>query len=765
MTPRGFGCVVLLILAATVALPPARGAEPALPANTWQRLDDAVITGQRYDIPLGYVPALKQFLVLGGRTNYGEYRKPRPYDVLTLKRAAGTWENAFPAGQSWGPAVGPCQAPAWKDEHFGFSDAAGNTRPNWTVYGTFSLGRKYAYDTDTQSFLFYAGGRTFRYDPARREWTDLAPATHPEGQLGGIFLWSSLTYDQHNKRFLLFGGGNASTERGDPGTWSYSPAGNVWKQLDVGPQPPQRANSPLAYDPIARRVVLFGGDTLSSLVSDTWTFDVATDSWHEQRPSARPGPRAAHALLWLPAAKKTLLLGGYTYTSTTEYVGSLYKPMPFEAWIYDAAGNQWQAVSFSSTGPLPVPPRNSLLSAAVGDDDTVVLLDDQKAAWICRLDVTHTLAAAKTGQSEVRREGSHDPAWYMQDVPAPDPASVAAELKKLPTNQWVRRPTPKRPGMNMDWGSAVLDPDHDQIIRFSGGHSAYSGTAPPVYDIRTDRYSLPFAPEYPIEYVYSNDQVNGEASFRGNPWMTGHTYKSTGYDPRLKLFVFVPHEHTYFFDPVAGVWSRAPEPNPFRPNFYTNTVCSTAAGAVVWASRRNGGDGLYRLNAQTRTWTELKLTGSLPPQSPDQTGMAYDSERNRLLMFSNIGEQAGDVLTYDLQTGHTAWLDPAAKSRGAVPSREAVYLPDHHLVLLAARTQVRGEQVWLAYDCRANAWVGLPFSGDDPIGKGTLPGVFHNSVGLMYDPPRRLLWAVGQHSEVFVLHPDDPAAKPVIRLE
>ena len=90
----------------------------------------------------------------------------------------------------------------------------------------------------------------------------------------------------------------------------------------------------------------------------------------------------------------------------------------------------------------------------------------------------------------------------------------------------------------MDWGSAVFAPELDQILRFSGGHSAYSGTAPQVYDVKTDRYSLPFAPEMPLEFVYSNDQVHGEWSFGGNPWMTGHTYKSTGYDSRLRCLVF-----------------------------------------------------------------------------------------------------------------------------------------------------------------------------------------------------------------------------------
>jgi hypothetical protein len=161
-------------------------------ANEWVRLLQGDIPGQRWDVPLGYAPGLKRFFVLGGRTSWGEYRKgPRPFDQLALDLEAGRWENWFPRGKEWGPRFGPCQAPGWKDERFGLGDAEGNIRPNWTVYGTYSLGTKCDYDPDTRSFVFYAGGRTFRYDPAERAWADLAPKMDPEKQLGGILLWGS----------------------------------------------------------------------------------------------------------------------------------------------------------------------------------------------------------------------------------------------------------------------------------------------------------------------------------------------------------------------------------------------------------------------------------------------------------------------------------------------------------------------------------------------------------------------------------------------
>ena len=285
--PR-FTCslLALTILAATGEL---RAQAP----NQWAKLDKAEIIGRRWDVPLGYAPGLRRFIVLGGRSAFADYRKPRSYDVLTLPPDGNQWENEFPLGKNWGPKVGPCQAPGWKNEYFGFSDLEGNVRPNWTIYGTFSLGQKYDYDPDTKAFYFYAGGSTFKYDPALRKWTDLQPATHPEKELGGTLLWSSMRYlrSADNRQFVLFGGGNIQTERGDPGTWTYSPAENVWTLLKLEKQPPQRANSRLAYDPAAKKIVLFGGDQLDQLLSDTWTYDVVTQRWEEAKAARAPSPR------------------------------------------------------------------------------------------------------------------------------------------------------------------------------------------------------------------------------------------------------------------------------------------------------------------------------------------------------------------------------------------------------------------------------------------------------------------------------------------
>ncbi|MBI2806190.1 MAG: hypothetical protein HYX68_14510 [Planctomycetes bacterium] len=726
------------------------------PTNTWTKLDKAQIVGRRWDVPVGFDPVAKRFLVLGGRSSYGDYRKPRSYDVLTLQNEQ--WESTFPPGKNWGPKVGACKAPAWKGETWGFRDLEGNTRPNWTIYGTFSLGQKFDYDPDTKAFYFYAGGSTFRYEPAQRKWTDLKPASHPEKELGGILLWSSIVYDSHNKQFVLFGGGNVQTERGDPGTWTYSPSKNAWTQIKLDKQPPQRANARLAFDPVNKKVVLFGGDQLDQLLSDTWAFDVVKQQWEEIIPENVPAPRAGHALCWLPKAKKILLIGGYTYTSTTSYVAPLYQRLPVEMWTFDVATKRWSLVVQAGAKEGPDARANFFLSAAVDGDDNVLTLG-QTGAWTCAVDATKSDPAAakkigaKPGTVETRAE-SHDPTWYFKAVPPADEKKVADDLKNLPVNEWTVRPTPKRPLMNMDWGSAVFAPDHDMILRFSGGHSAYSGTAPIVYNVKTDRYNLPFAPEYPLEYVYSNDQVHGEWSFKQNPWMTGHTYKSTGYDPNLKALVFAPHEYTYFFDPKTSAWSRSPGRNPYRANFYVVTVCATPGGAVVWANRRDGGAGaLWRLDAASKAWKPLPLKGDLPATGADHHGMAYDSKRDRLLLFSDLGKNRGDVLQYDFKSGTTRWLNAGGKDKAMAQARETAYIPEADAVLIGAH--VKGSAAWPLYDCGTNSWRAVELKGADPVGKKS----FNNSMGLVYDPHRRLVWAVGQYSQVHVLKLDARSAK------
>ena len=95
------------------------------------------------------------------------------------------------------------------------------------------------------------------------------------------------------------------------------------------------------------------------------------------------------------------------------------------------------------------------------------------------------------------------------------------------------------------------------------------------------------------------------------------------------------------------------------------------------------------------------------------------------------------------------------KAMAEIPSTYgAVYSHDgKRIAFLSSRSGT--PQVWLV-----DAAGGTPkqiTQGADPVGKKA----FNNSMGLMYDPGRRLVWAVGQHSQVYALKLDASAATPL----
>ena len=68
-------------------------------------------------------------------------------------------------------------------------------------------------------------------------------------------------------------------------------------------------------------------------------------------------------------------------------------------------------------------------------------------------------------------------------------------------------------------------------------------------------------------------------------------------------------------------------------------------------------------------------------------------------------------------------------------ARESIYLPEYDVVLCGAMARrADGKPRWLLYDCGRNAWKGIAIPGRDPGA--------NVSLGLMYDPRRKLVWAM-----------------------
>ncbi len=488
-------------------------------------------------------------------------------------------------------------------------------------------------------------------------------------------------------------------------------------------EPPPRYLSPLVYDSRSNRFVLFGGDHGDYLTNDLWLFDPARKAWEQRHPVAAPAPRGGHHLS-CQGDGKVNLVGGYRYMSSMSYCGEQYAQISDGEWTYDIAANAW-------TG------KGELVSPA----------------------------------TRVYRTDEFDPAFYMQG-PTPDPVATENERSDIPANFWVPQPPPQQPQMVRTWGHAVLDPNHDQILVFGGGHSAHGGSDVLHYHLATNRWELPFPVEFPLGQTYSNTEYPEGFNLNRRPWVTGHTYQGYHFDPRSKRMYFVGRaRNTYVYDPAMGDWTgRIPKPEAmvYGDCFYTLPLVSTPRGLVCWTGR---GD-IFRLDTARQQWQQVQISGAaLPVAEVDSSTFVYDSKRDRLLIFRAEYDRKyeGQVHALDLQTGTAEMLSPPnAKALAALGMKEisrAVYDPQHDLVLFASLLpgEISNIPPTLAYDCATNQWVSLKIGynvNDDgtpvhPYGPG-------HSCGLMYDAARRLLWGIDTHKlRVFALRlePKDAVLK------
>lgn len=480
-------------------------------------------------------------------------------------------------------------------------------------------------------------------------------------------------------------------------------------------EPPPRALSPIVHEPRSGLFVLFGGDHLDYLTADTWIFNPAGRRWQQRHPVAAPPPRANHKLRANGDGTITLT-GGYTYTSSTDYMGGQYADVGDGEWTYDLAKNTW-------TGK------------------------------------------GKAGASDARayRTGPFLPEFFLAG-PAPDAAAVQKRLTSLPANTWVTMAPPQLPQLNRDWGTAVLDPDRDLILRWSGGHCAHGGTDVLHYHLGSNRWELSAPVEFPLGQLYVNTEYPEGVNFNLRPWVTGHTYQNYGYDLGSRKMLFAGRQaHTYVYDPDRADWAgrfAKPAGMTYNDCFYTLTCTSTPRGLVCWT-----GDGrLFRHEAARREWVELKLNGRLPGAVVDNSTVVYDSRRDRLLVARKpYGDRArfdGVLHAVDLKTLAVNKLQPKGREAATAISYlcQIRYDVESDLFLVGATLPAGadGRRRTPAYDPAGDRWVSLAVGGTDPSGKAGR----NVSLGLMYDAKRRLFWAVDARSQVFALRLDLKAAEP-----
>lgn len=519
-------------------------------------------------------------------------------------------------------------------------------------------------------------------------------------------------------------------------------------------EPPGRARSQTAYDPVRKKIVLFGGDGLDRVLSDTWVYDCATRTWEQRFPETCPTPRAGHILAWLPRAQKIVLAGGYSRI-----------PLAQEIWTYDVAGNDWKLLLHVQLKPQshgqqfsPNAPRitsREVQTGAVSDDDVLVCVTPGERpsliTWTCKVDAAASvpLAEGVAGQSGAYTFNRIDPAIWEQAA-KPDAEATAKLYREMPANVWTSLDFLRyAPGARNRWGTTAYDTDRHQLLFWGGGHATSQENDVAHFSLRGGLWTIGYHPDDPIDKVYASQPT--PLSFNDRVHVPVHAYRAYCYDPAAGRMLYFDRA----YNPAVREWEPQPFPGLEHRGPMYSVMAPTPRGAVTYSEK-----GLFLLDARAGKWHKLPWDG--PPFGRiwcDGHAMRYDSKRDCLWLANDQ-----DIWRYDLATGKAAKLGitkPKALGQFIFWGEQA-YLPDADLMLLMrlfkAPDGTLRNIAWNPADSRFY-WVDLRFEAKGkPVEFKDNP--FSWSDALCYDP--KLGLAILNNSsdyKVWVLRFDRKAAK------
>lgn len=190
----------------------------------------------------------------------------------------------------------------WQDKSWKSVSVAGPAPRNGAAMTFDAARQRYVlFGGDTRERMF---GDTWEFDGT--SWTQVS-TDGPTGRIG-----HQLVYDSKRRLVVMFGGmttvGGIKTLAD---TWEWD--GRVWRRRSTD-GPAARALFAMTYDPSIDRVVLFGGTTLTTTPpppddtqSDTWEWDGTR--W-VVTPGGGPTPRDHVTMAFDPMAKRVVLVGG-----------------------------------------------------------------------------------------------------------------------------------------------------------------------------------------------------------------------------------------------------------------------------------------------------------------------------------------------------------------------------------------------------------------------------------------------------------------------
>jgi hypothetical protein len=484
----------------------------------------------------------------------------------------------------------------------------------------------------TASVLVLAGtALPARSQAAGREWM---PTSGPSTA-------GPVAYDHARERLILVTtdyGGSISTQ-----TWEWD--GSTW--ANHASAVPRRGRPALAYDAARQRLVMFGGwdPSTGSRTAETWEWDGAR--WELRTPPTSPSPREAHAMVYDAARRRVVMFGGGD-------------PIGDELWEWD--GFDWQ----QRTPTLRPPARWAHALAYDSARQRVVLY------------------GGTTGYMSLSDTWEWDGAAWTQHFPAFDPGARFAhamtyDVRRQRTvlmggsaSQFTPTEVFEWDGTNWTARPALPEPPTQGAV----GHVL-------AYDETRQRVVLVGGSTRAVADVWEWDGTIWSQRSSGAP----STYASMGrlveHSRRGRLLLYGGWDGaTWEWDGFR--WSSL-SPNSSPPERIGHALAYDAArDRTVLFGGGWGNPYGWNLLADTWEWDGATWTQRNPSVSPAERAdhaMAYDAQRQRVLLFGGYGNgsQLGDTWQWDGSswTQSTFVLSPSPRSGVAMAydaSRDRVVL-------------------------------------------------------------------------------------------
>lgn len=455
-------------------------------------------------------------------------------------------------------------------------------------------------------------------------WRSIKPVD-PEGDGGPVFRqFPSLTYDPIRRRVLLFGGdevfGLRLTQMNDLWAWD----GRSWERLSEGGEgsqglPEPRTSAKLSFDERRNVLLLTGGDCELSLGcteeswSDVWAF--ADGRWQREAPGAAPLPST---MVWDPVSEVTRI-----------FTASFATPALFHTRTWDGAVLS-SPVAVSVNRPPPTP-DNAIFDPVTSDVvfHTVDRSTFDHEVWRWRQATNRLQRVLPAG--EAGQPGTDFPDFFNGGVAAAYDAARREtlvfggdfELWAWNGEAWRRAADFGSLTPNGTFGAAMTYDSTRQLVWIvvDGKLMTWNGTARadvnPKGSVLTPTDGLA-----PGRLVYDplRDRLVlfQDASFSG----TGDVYE---FNPGTERWLVVPQQN-----PAAGpgslLFSAVFHAGLARPVIFSGGVSAFLStgeptfGSLVTAS----------WDAATRSWTRIPAVG---PEPRGDFILFYDEARRSVFLY------------------------------------------------------------------------------------------------------------------------------------